>query len=240
MSKSSSQAQLPQDSNPSPRKSKLHGNLDVLYQGRFNPQEVKSKSRIWKVLCRDFFQKFVPEDAAVLDLAAGYCDFINNIQCGEKYAIDLNKDTVEFAEPNVKVFHVLSTQMSCLSDASVDIVFTSNFLEHLRSKEEVLKTFQEVHRILKKGGKFMILQPNIRYCGWEYWDFFDHHVPLTEKSLIEGLQIHNFKISKVIPKFLPFTTKSHIPQHPILVWLYLKVPLVWRIMGKQSFLIADK
>ena len=26
----------------------------------------------------------------VLDIGAGYCEFINNIQCAQKYAIDLN------------------------------------------------------------------------------------------------------------------------------------------------------
>jgi len=218
----------------------LDGNLDVLYQGRFSLTEARKKSRIWKVLCADFFQQYIPRDAVVLDLAAGYCDFINHIQCAQKYAVDLNQDTPMFAGPDVKYFSASSFKLSFLSDDSIDMVFTSNFLEHLKNKEEILETFNEVHRVLKPGGGFMILQPNIRYVGFQYWDFFDHRVPLTEKSLIEGLHIKAFKVEMVIAKFLPFTTKSRIPQHPLLVKLYLKFPLAWRIMGKQSFLLARK
>jgi ubiquinone/menaquinone biosynthesis C-methylase UbiE len=222
------------------RKKALQKNLDLLYQGRFSKQEVESKSRIWEVLCKHFFQDYVSPDDTVLDLGAGYCDFINNIQCREKLAVDLNDDTSSLAHSNITVHQTSSTDLSFLADESVDVVFTSNFLEHLRTKEEALQTFNEVHRVLKKGGLFLILQPNIRHVGFEYWDFFDHHIALTEKSLIEGLLIKEFKIKRVISKFLPFTTKSKIPQHPFLVWLYLKVPLVWRVMGKQSFLVAEK
>lgn len=221
-------------------KKNLQKNLDLLYQGRFSKKEAEDKSRIWEVLCKHFFQEYVSPDDTVLDLGAGYCDFINNIQCREKLAVDLNDDTPSFAHSNVTVQQVSSTNLSFKADESIDVVFTSNFLEHLRTKEEALQTFSEVHRILKKGGLFLILQPNIRHVGFEYWDFFDHHIALTEKSLIEGLLIKEFKIKRVISKFLPFTTKSKIPQHPFLVWLYLKVPLVWRIMGKQSFLVAEK
>jgi ubiquinone/menaquinone biosynthesis C-methylase UbiE len=218
----------------------LQKSLDLLYQGRFSKKEIKSKSRIWEVLCKDFFQVYVSPNDTVLDLGAGYCDFINNIQCREKLAVDLNDDTPSLAHSNVTVHQASSTYLSFLSDESVNVVFTSNFLEHLRTKEEALQTFNEVHRVLKKGGLFLILQPNIRHVGFEYWDFFDHHIALTEKSLIEGLLIKGFKIKRVISKFLPFTTKSKIPQHPFLVWLYLKIPLVWRVMGKQSFLVAEK
>ncbi len=218
----------------------LQKNLDLLYQGRFSQKEVESKARIWEVLCRNFFQQYISPNDTVLDLGAGYCDFINNIQCREKWAVDLNDDTPSLAHTDVTVQQSSSTNLSFLADESTDVVFTSNFLEHLRTKEEALQTFNEVHRILKTGGLFLILQPNIRHVGFEYWDFFDHHIALTDKSLIEGLLIKGFKIKRVISKFLPFTTKSKIPQHPFLVWLYLKMPLVWRIMGKQSFLVAEK
>ena len=218
----------------------LQKNLDLLYQGRFSKKEVEDKSRIWEILCGHFFQQYVSPNDTVLDLGAGYCDFINNIQCREKLAVDLNDDTPSLAHANVTVHQASSTNLSFLADESVNVVFTSNFLEHLRTKEEALQTFNEVHRVLKKGGLFLILQPNIRHVGFEYWDFFDHHIALTDKSLIEGLLIKGFNIKRVISKFLPFTTKSKIPQHPLLVWLYLKVPLIWWVMGKQSFLVAEK
>jgi hypothetical protein len=44
----------------------------------------------------------------------------------------------------------------------------------------------------------------------------------------------------VVTRFLPYTTKSPLPQAPWLVRLYLKVPLAWWFLGKQSLVIAEK
>ncbi len=117
---------------------KLH--LDKMYRRRFNEYECEQKDKIWKVLCPHFFQQFVPKDGVVLDLGAGYCEFINNIQCKKKYAVDLNDDTPEFANPDVTVVSSYSTELDFLDDDSIDLVFMSNFLEHLKTKKEVLDT----------------------------------------------------------------------------------------------------
>jgi len=214
--------------------------LDIVYRHRFNSYEVEQKNKIWEVLCSHFFQKFIPEEAHVLDIGAGYCEFINNIRCKKKIAVDLNNETSSFANSNVSVTSSSSTDLGFLSDHSIDRVFMSNFLEHLKTKEEVIKTFEEIYRILKPGGKVISLHPNIRYLYMEYWDYFDHHLPFTEKSIAEGLEVVGFKVELCIPKFLPFTTKSKIPKHPILVKLYLLFPLIWKIMGKQSLVVAVK
>lgn len=213
--------------------------LDILYENRFKGELLK-KNRIWEILCRLFFQKFVREDNIVLDIGAGYCEFINNIKCSKKYAVDLNKDILDFANSDVKIFNCPSTDIIPLSDTSVDIVFMSNFLEHLRNKEEVLKTLTEIYRVLKIGGKLMILQPNIRYAYKEYWDYFDHYIPLSDKSMVEALQIVGFNVDLIIPRFLPYTTKTCIPQKSFLIKIYLKFPIIWKIMGKQMFIISKK
>ena len=197
----------------------------------------QQKNNIWRVLCRSFFQKYIPKDSIVLDIGAGYCEFINNIKCAGKYAVDLNEDTPNFANNDVKVFNCPSIPFS---DNSMDMVFMSNFLEHLKTKEEVIKTLSDIFRVLKAGGGVMILQPNIRYLYKEYWDFFDHHIPLSDKSLIEVLQMVGFRIEQALPRFLPYTTKSKIPQKPFLVEIYLKMPFVWKIMGKQMFILGRK
>jgi hypothetical protein len=116
----------------------------------------------------------------------------------------------------------------------------SNFLEHLPSKSVVLDTFKEAHRILAPGGRIIVLQPNIRFLPGEYWDFFDHHTPLTDRSLVEGLQLAGFAPTVVYPRFLPYTTKSRLPKATSLVKLYLKVPLAWRLFGKQALVVAEK
>ena len=56
------------------------------------------------------------------------------------------------------------------------------------------------------------MHPNIRYLYKDYWDFFDHHIPLTDKSIAEGLEVVGFEVEMAIDRFLPFTTKSRIPK----------------------------
>ena len=118
-----------------------------------------------------------------------------------------------------------------------DVVFVSNFFEHLE-RAEILATLREAQRILRKGGRLIVLQPNIRYVGAAYWDFIDHHVALTERSLTEAASAAGFDVEHLVPRFLPYTTKSRVPQSSWLVRAYLRVPLAWRVLGKQTLLIA--
>ena len=208
--------------------------LEELYRARFEKQQLPQKNAIWKILCGQFFQKYIPVDSTVLDIGAGYCEFINNIHCAKKYAVDLSEDTQNFSNPDVEVFKCASTDLSAFTDSSVDIVFMSNFLEHLKTREDIIATLAEVFRVLKPEGSLLILQPNIRYSYKQYWDFFDHRIALSDRSLGEALQIAGFIVEKVIKRFLPYTTKSKIPKNAWPVKLYLKMPCLWRIMGKQS------
>lgn len=214
--------------------------LPGLYAFRFNLEEKERKDRVWRVLCRSFFQRYINEDDTVLDIGAGYCEFINHIVCRRRIALDLSEHVRIYAGRSVEVVQGTSTDLNALPNNTIDVAFASNFFEHLPSKQDLLTTLAEVRRVLRPGGRFLILQPNIRYVGGAYWDFFDHHLPLTERSLVEALELVGLKPVEVRPRFLPFTTKSALPQHPFLVWLYLKVPVIHRLMGQQSWIVAVK
>jgi SAM-dependent methyltransferase len=128
-----------------------------------------------------------------------------------------------------------------LSSGSVDVVFSSNFLEHLASKEEVSRVVREVQRVLKADGTLILLGPNVRLIPGVYWDFFDHHVPLSDRSMCELLAITGFELVQVEPRFLPYTTRSALPQAPWLVALYLALrPFSSAILGKQFLIVAKK
>jgi ubiquinone/menaquinone biosynthesis C-methylase UbiE len=213
--------------------------IDTLYQVRFHSGEIENKKNLWKVLCNHYFFRYIDKNDCVLDLAAGYCEFINNVDAGKKIAVDINPDTMNYAAPDVQVIKAKSSKMDEIASNSANVIFISNFFEHI-SKEEIVLTLKECKRVLMNEGEIIILQPNIKYVGADYWDFFDHHTPLTDKSVKEVLELTGFHIDKIIPKFLPYTTKSKIPQLPCLVKLYLYMPIVWRIMGKQLLVIAKK
>lgn len=213
--------------------------VETLYKNRFSQKEIVNKDRLWRNVCKHFLSKYVKKEDCVLDLAAGYCEFINNIEASKKIAVDINPDTIQFASKNVQVIIAIATDMAAISSGSIDVIFISNFFEHI-SKEEILLVLRECNRILAPGGRILILQPNIKYIGSAYWDFFDHHTPLTDKSLREALEMSGYKIKTIIPKFLPYTRKSKIPQYIWLVIVYLHFPLAWKIMGKQLFAVAEK
>jgi SAM-dependent methyltransferase len=215
--------------------------LTDVYRRRFPAEDLAAKSAIWRVLCADFFQRYVPLESTVLDLGAGYCEFLQHIRCAQKIAVDLNPDVSRFAPPGTQTILAPSHDLhDFVNDQSVDVVFASNFFEHLPDKVIFLKTLAEMHRILRVGGRLLVLQPNIRAVGGSYWDFVDHHLPLNDRSLAEAVEMVGFKVEQVWPRFLPYTTRSKIPQHPFLVRLYLRVPLAWRIMGGQTWLVASR
>ena len=74
----------------------------------------------------------------------------------------------------------------------------------------------------------------------DYWDFYDYYLPLSHLSLEEGLVQADYEIERLVARFLPYTTRSPLPQHPSFVALYLAVPLAWRIFGKQFLVVARK
>ena len=211
-----------------------------LYKTRFSEAEVQSKNKIWKLLCDEFLSKYIKNDDTVMDLGAGYCEFINNIKCGKKIALDLNPDTASYKNNDVELILNDCKNMVDIENDSIDVIFNSAFFEHLASKQDLLETLLETYRVLKPGGRLITLMPNIYYLYKEYWDFFDHTLPVSHKSLKEGLEAIGFKIDVLYPRFVPYTTKSKHPRFLFLIKMYLKMPFLYRIFGKQLFIVAKK
>ena len=211
-----------------------------LYRHRFSAQEEVAKDRVWQVLVTHFFQRYIPRNATVLDLACGYGEFIRHVRAGRKIAVDLNTDSSSRLPPPIEFHLGAATRLDFLADESIDFCFTSNFLEHLPSKHEVNEVLAEVRRVLRPGGRFMALQPNIRYAYAEYWDFYDHHTALSHLSAAEAFSLAGFEVVELIDRFLPFSTKSALPKHPALVRAYLACPWAWRFLGKQFLIVGAK
>jgi ubiquinone/menaquinone biosynthesis C-methylase UbiE len=212
----------------------------ALYKNRFNVDDIRKKNIIWKIICKHFLQRYIHSEAVVLDIGTGFGEFINNIQCKEKYAVDTSENARHYINAGIKFIYRPGRDLSFLGNEVIDIVFISNFSEHLTSKQELVNSIEEIRRVLKKRGKLLILGPNIKYAYKAYWDFFDHNIPLSDKGMVEVLRVFGFAIREVIPQFLPYTTKSKLPKNAFAVWFYLKFPILWKIIGKQMFIVAEK
>jgi len=215
-------------------------NIEAMYRIRFEAQGLEKRNRVWRVLCGAFFDRLIGQYKDVLELACGYGEFINNISARSKIGVDINQDSRHHLASDVRFVNCPATEMATVQEQSVDVVFASNFLEHLTDKGECDRVFAEVKRVLRIGGRFIVMGPNIRYAYKQYWDFYDHHLPLSHLSLEEGLTQAGFKVTRNIPRFLPFSMKSSVPTAGWLIELYLRIPLAWRFMGKQFLVVAEK
>jgi SAM-dependent methyltransferase len=222
---------------PPPLAAQVTTQLRKTYARRFAGQELRRKE-IWEILNRSFLQRWVDPYGTVLDLGAGYCEYINAVHASRKLALDLNPATPSCAAKGVTVLSQDVAQPWPIDSGSVDVLFTSNFLEHLASRDDLSHCLREAARVLRPGGRFIALGPNIRFAYDVYWDFYDHYLPLSDRSLVEALELHGFVPEFVVPRFLPYTMKGHAPTHPLLVRAYLALPLAWRLFGKQFLVIA--
>jgi len=213
--------------------------LQRVYKRRFDAH-IEYRTQVWRVLTSRFFARLVPAGATVLDLGCGYGEFINNIQCAHKYAMDLNPEAAKYVSQEVKFISQDCSQPWQLPEDSLDIVFTSNFFEHLPSKTVLGDTLVQAKRYLRPGGRIIALGPNAKYIGGAYWDFWDHHLALTDQSLAEALETQGFRVCQAIRKFLPYTMVNKRPFPLLFVSLYLMVPVAWTVLGKQFLVIASK
>jgi SAM-dependent methyltransferase len=211
--------------------------VQMQYRQRFSDAQ-DYRNALWSVLCRSFFQRYVDKGEVLLDLGCGWGEFSNNIQAGKKYAMDMNPDAAARLNDDVELLLQDCSQPWPLADDSLDVVFTSNFLEHLPEKSLVEATVSEAKRCLKPGGLLIALGPNIRLLPGAYWDFWDHHVSISDRSLVELLTMNGFGISEQHPAFLPYTMSDGNQPSLFLVRVYLQFRILWRLLGKQFLIVA--
>jgi len=213
--------------------------LQRIYRRRFDAH-VEYRLNVWRVLAERFFSRHVPADATVLDLGCGYGHFISAIQCAHKYAMDFNPEAIKYLSSDITFIRQDCSQPWMLPDNSLDVIFTSNFFEHLSSKALLRDTLAEAMRCLRPGGQILALGPNAKYVGGAYWDFWDHHLALTEQSMAEILEVQGFRVTHAIRKFLPYTMVNRRPFPILFVSLYVMLRPAWSVFGKQFLVIARK
>ena len=213
-------------------------NYERLYTFRFRDVDQASREAVWRPISR-FIHEELGRPQAVLDPAAGRCEFINAVPARERWAVD----KVEFPErvvaPGIQtiVGDILEVE---LPDAHFDGVFLSNFLEHLASQEMVAGVLDRLLQSTRPGGRIAVMGPNYRYCQKEYWDCADHTLALTHVAVEEHVYAAGFGVVKVVPRFLPYSFRGRLPASERMTALYLRTPITWRVLGAQFLVIGER
>lgn len=193
------------------------------------------RGKVWRTLTRHFFQGFLGEGQCVVDLGAGWCDFINNIDAPERIAVDTWPGVIAAAGPGVQSYLSDVSNLDFLADSSVDLVFASNLVEHLE-RPHFMRMLDECKRVLVPDGQLVLVQPNYRLCSKRYFDDFTHVSVWSDVSLADFVSTQGWHIVNVQPRFLPFSVKSRLPVSEVLIKTYLNAPI--KPFAGQMLLVA--
>jgi len=206
---------------------------DIYHSTRFTPDA--RRRVLWQTLVAHEFQKQIPPDGVVLELGAGYGDFINCVKARRRIAVDVWAGMLSHLDAGVDGLVTRITQLEGVADNSVDYVFSSNCFEHV-SQSELVECLAQLRRKMKPGAMLTIVQPNFKYCAREYFEDYTHVSIYTDKGLSDLLAANGFKIVRCVPRFMPFTIKGSLPVHPLLIRLYLTSP--FKPLAKQMLISA--
>ena len=145
-------------------------NLTKIYEKRFSGHE-QYRLKVWKILISKFFSKWINSDDHILDLGCGYGEFINQVDVAVRHGMDLNPKTKEMLDDKINFHKQDCSKPWDIEPNSLDLVFTSNFFEHLPNKESLDRTMNEIKKALKPRGRIIAMGPNISVLKGKYWDF---------------------------------------------------------------------
>lgn len=195
----------------------------------------RKREVLWRTLVAKVFQPMVGPSDAVVELGAGWCDFINGISARRKVAVDVWSGVVDQADPDVEAHVGPAEDLSFLADSSIDLVFASNLVEHL-TREQVDALTAEAMRVLVPGGRLALLQPNYRLCSKRYFDDYTHVSVWSDVGLATYLEAVGWQVERVEGRFLPLTVKSRLPTSAALISAYLRSPV--KPLAGQMLVVA--
>lgn len=108
------------------------GGIPVPPPGYFGTRFTRNEQRglVWHHICA-YLWTWIPADADVLELGAGWCDFSDAVTARSVTAMDVDEVVIRAAKSGVTAVVGDCTDLSRFADGSFDRVVASNLLEHL-------------------------------------------------------------------------------------------------------------
>ena len=197
-----------------------------------------NRSVVWGVL-NQYLAQWIPSNASVLEIGAGYCHWINGVRAAHRIAVDLWPELPRFAAPGVEARVMdAATELRSLGQGRFGAVLASNILEHFEPVA-ASSVVADVAELLAPGGRLVIIQPNFRYAFRRYFDDYTHRSIFTDVSLQALLRSHGLAIEACQPRFLPYSMQgARMRIRPWLVRAYLRSPI--RPWAGQMLVVGRK
>jgi len=157
-----------------------------------------------------FYNTKIDKDSKVIDLGYGDGSFLKSLEKNEIECKGYDYDTVNFE--NGEIPEIAN---------SLDFITSNSVIEHLNDATNLL---EEAFRVLKPGGKLILITPNFFYDYKNFYDDPTHVNPFTVEKLETMLEMSGFKNINILP------------------WIVMKSPVLWKIpfsfFFARYFLIA--
>ena len=144
-----------------------------------------------------FYDTRIDKDSKVIDLGYGDGSFLKSLEKNEIECKGYDYDTVNFE--NGEIPEIAN---------SLDFITSNSVIEHLNDATNLL---EEAFRILKPGGKLILITPNFFFDYKNFYDDPTHVNPFTVEKLETMLEMSGFKNINVLP------------------WIVMKSPSLWKI-----------
>lgn len=161
--------------------------LSVVYDEKRTPRTTYP-NELAKYLVRRFDLR---PSSRFLEIGCGRGDFLrafheNGLECS---GVDFEAKSVELSrEFDVRQCNV-SNEALPFSDESIDIVYHKSLIEHMYDPDNLMN---ETYRVLKKGGKVIILTPDWVSQMRSFYEDITHRRPYDVTALRDTLMIFGF------------------------------------------------
>jgi len=146
---------------------------------------------------KTFYNKKIEVNSKTLDLGYGDGAFLKLLEREKINSKGYDYDTINFE--NEKIPEVSN---------SIDFITCNSVIEHLN---DVSNLMNETYRILKPGGKLILITPNFQYDYKQFYDDPTHVNPFTVAKLNNILELHGYQNIKILP------------------WIVKKSPFLWKL-----------
>jgi len=157
-----------------------------------------------------FYNTNISEGSRVIDLGYGDGSFLRSLEKNRIESKGYDYDTVNFESDSIPE-----------DSNTLDFITSNSVIEHLHDATNLL---EESYRILKPGGKLILITPNFSYDYKNFYDDPTHVNPFTVEKLETMLDMCGFINIKVMP------------------WVVMKSPFLWKLpfpfFFARYFLIA--